>query len=225
MDARLRFVARLLEGEAMTHVCREFGVSRKTGYKIFERYKDHGLEALVGPVAAADPLRQPVGAADRATDRRLQAREASLGRSQGPRTAGWAVGSATPHPGQEHIIHAVLHRHGLVKPPGRPRHRATGTPLSAAQTPKWALVRPFQRRVQAGRLALTCHPLTVTDYASRYLLLCEALELTREDLAITAFEQLFQERGLPEAIRSDNGVPFASPNALCSTSPNSLSGG
>ena len=52
------------------------------------------------------------------------------------------------------------------------------------------------------------------DHASRYLLLCEALESTREDLAITAFEQLFQERGLPQAIRSDNGVPFASPNSL-----------
>ena len=74
-------------------------------------------------------------------------------------------------------------------------------------------MRRFQRRVQAGRRAL-CYPLTVIDYASRYLLLCEALESTREDLAITAFEQLFQERGLPEAIRSDNGVPFASPNAL-----------
>ena len=59
-----------------------------------------------------------------------------------------------------------------------------------------------------------CYPLTVTDYASRYLLLCEALKSTRGDLAITAFEQLFQERGLPEAIRSDNGAPFASPNAL-----------
>jgi transposase InsO family protein len=59
-----------------------------------------------------------------------------------------------------------------------------------------------------------CFPLTVTDYASRFLLLCEALESTRENLAITAFEQLFQERGLPQAIRSDNGVPFASPNGL-----------
>jgi transposase InsO family protein len=49
-----------------------------------------------------------------------------------------------------------------------------------------------------------CYPLTVTDHASRYLLLCEALESTREDLAITAFEQLFQERGLPQAIRSDH---------------------
>ena len=59
-----------------------------------------------------------------------------------------------------------------------------------------------------------CYPLTVTVHASRYLLLCEALECTREDLAFTAFERLFRERGFPDAIRSDNGVPFASPNAL-----------
>ena len=45
MDERLRFVARLLDGEAMSGVCRAFGISRKTGYKIFERYKEHGLEA------------------------------------------------------------------------------------------------------------------------------------------------------------------------------------
>jgi hypothetical protein len=57
-----------------------------------------------------------------------------------------------------------------------------------------------------------CYPLTITDYATGYLLTCEALELTRENLAITAFKQLFQERGLPEAVRSDNGVPFASPS-------------
>ncbi len=59
-----------------------------------------------------------------------------------------------------------------------------------------------------------CYPLTVTDYASRYLLLCEAMESVREQGAITAFECLFKERGLPQAIRSDNGVPFAAPNAL-----------
>src|ERR1700678_2607953 len=46
MDERLRFVSRLLDGEAMSDVCREFGVSRKTGYKIFDRYKECGLEAL-----------------------------------------------------------------------------------------------------------------------------------------------------------------------------------
>jgi len=67
-----------------------------------------------------------------------------------------------------------------------------------------------------------CYSLTVTDCASRYLLPCEALESTREDLAITAFEPLFQERCLPEAIRSDNGVPFASSNALFNLSKLSL---
>jgi transposase InsO family protein len=59
-----------------------------------------------------------------------------------------------------------------------------------------------------------CYPLTVTDHASRYLLLCEALSSTREGPAITAFHRLFQERGLPRAIRSDNGVPFATSNGL-----------
>ena len=59
-----------------------------------------------------------------------------------------------------------------------------------------------------------CYPLTVSDYASRYLLLCEAMESTKELGAFTAFERLFKERGLPQAIRSDNGLPFASPNGL-----------
>jgi Integrase core domain len=59
-----------------------------------------------------------------------------------------------------------------------------------------------------------CYPLTVTDHASRYLLLCEALESTCEALAFTAFERLFKERGLPGSRRSDNGVPFASANSL-----------
>src|ERR1700704_4279055 len=54
MEERLRFVARLLDGEAMTDVCLDFGVSRKTGYKIFDRYKAHGLEAL------SDRSRRPV---------------------------------------------------------------------------------------------------------------------------------------------------------------------
>jgi transposase-like protein len=64
MEERLRFVARLLDREAMTDVCREFGVSRKTGYKIFDRYKEHGLEALTDrsrrPVRYANQLPQPV---------------------------------------------------------------------------------------------------------------------------------------------------------------------
>jgi transposase InsO family protein len=96
---------------------------------------------------------------------------------------------------------------------GKRRQRASGTPLSAGTAPNdlWCVDYKGEFKLGNGRY---CYPLTVTDHASRYLLLCEALESTREDLAVTAFERLFAERGLPQAIRSDNGVPFASPNGL-----------
>jgi transposase InsO family protein len=110
-------------------------------------------------------------------------------------------------------IHAVLDRHGLVKRGGGPRHRARGAPLSAGAGPNDLWCADFKGEFKLGN-GRNCYPLTVTDHASRFLLLCEALDSTREELAITAFERLFHERGLPLATRSDNGVPFASPNAL-----------
>ena len=57
MDERLRFVARLLDGEKMAVVCRDFGISRKTGYKLFNRYKEHGLRGLED--RARSPYRHP----------------------------------------------------------------------------------------------------------------------------------------------------------------------
>jgi transposase InsO family protein len=110
-------------------------------------------------------------------------------------------------------IHAVLDRHGLVKRIGRARHRAIGTPLSPGIAPNDLWCADFKGEFKLGN-GRYCYPLTVTDHASRFLLMCEALDSTREDLACTAFERLFRERGLPLSIRSDNGVPFASPNAL-----------
>jgi transposase InsO family protein len=212
MDERLRFVAQVLDGEPMSEVCRAFGISRKTGYKIFNRYKDHGLEALT------DRSRRPVRYANQ-LPAQVEGLILTLKRDK-------------PHWGARKIrellvrrlagdvripakstIHAVLHRHGLVKPIGRPRNRASGTPLSEGAAPNdlWCADFKGEFKLGSGRY---CYPLTVTDHASRFFLLCEALESTREDLTITAFEQLFAERGLPGAIRSDNGVPFASPNAL-----------
>ena len=212
MDERLRFVARLLDGEAMSEVCREFGISRKTGYKIFSRYREHGAEALT------DRSRRPVRYANQ-LPAQIENLVVTLKREK-------------PHWGARKIrellvrrlagdiripakstIHAVLHRHGLVNGIRRPRHRATGTPLSPGLVPNDLWCADFKGEFKLGN-GKYCYPLTVTDHASRFLLLCEALDSTREDTAITAFEQLFLERGLPAAIRSDNGVPFASPNAL-----------
>jgi transposase InsO family protein len=105
-------------------------------------------------------------------------------------------------------VHAVLDRHGLVEHARARRPRATGTPLSAPAAPNelWCCDFKGEFRLGDGRL---CYPLTVTDQVSRYLLMVEALEGTAEGPVITAFHRLFEERGLPRAIRSDNGVPFA----------------
>jgi transposase InsO family protein len=212
MEERLRFVARLLDGEAMSDVCREFGISRKTGYKIFDRYKEHGLEALSDrsrrPVRYANQLPHQVAAAivgckrDKPHWGARKIRELLVRRLAGDIRIP-AIST----------IHAVLDRHGLVRRMGRPRQRATGTPLSSGAAPNDLWCADFKGEFKLGN-ARYCYPLTVTDHASRYLLLCEALESVREETAITAFDQLFAERGLPKAIRSDNGVPFASPNGL-----------
>ena len=102
-------------------------------------------------------------------------------------------------------IHAVLDRHGLVKRMGKRRSRATGTPLSKALAPNELWCADFKGEFKLGN-GRYCYPLTVTDQASRFLLMCEALETTREEIAVTAFERLFADRGLPQAICSDNGV-------------------
>jgi transposase InsO family protein len=212
MEERLRFVARLIDGEAMTDLCREFGISRKTGYKIYDRYREHGSAAL------SDRSRRPVRYANQLPPQ-VESLVVSLKREK-------------PHWGARKIrelllrrlrsevrvpanstIHAVLDRHGLVARLGKRRHRATGTPLSEGSAPNDLWCADFKGEFKLGN-GRYCYPLTVSDHASRFVLLCEALESTREELAFTAFEQLFDERGLPNAIRSDNGVPFASPNAL-----------
>jgi putative transposase len=110
-------------------------------------------------------------------------------------------------------IHAVLDRHGLVERRGRLRRRAQGTRLSVGQRPNELWCTDYQGEFLLGNRQYCC-PLTVTDHASRFLLSCEALSSTREEYVFPVFERLFQERGLPANLRSDNGVPFAPAHAL-----------
>ncbi|MDC6711073.1 DDE-type integrase/transposase/recombinase, partial [Leclercia adecarboxylata] len=102
-------------------------------------------------------------------------------------------------------VHAVLDRYGLVKHDQRRRNKASGTPSSAGLAPNDLWCTDFKGEFKLGN-GQYCYPLTVTDHASRFLLECEALDSVREDPVIAAFEQLFRKRGLPAAIRSDNGV-------------------
>lgn len=213
MEERLRFVARRLEGEGMSDLCREFGISRKTGYKIFNAYKERGLEAL------CDRSRRPVRYANQlpeAIERMIidckrdkphwgarKIRELLVRRLAGD----------VRIPAKS-TVHAVLDRHGLVKR-GRQRRRnkAQGTVLSAGATANALWCADYKGEFKLGN-GQYCYPLTVTDHASRMVLMCEAHDSTKEINALSAFQHLFAERGLPEAMRTDNGLPFASPNGL-----------
>jgi len=212
IDERMRFVIRLKDGESMAALCREFQISRKTGYKVFERYQQCGLEGLSDrkrrPFRYANQLPEPIEAAIVAARREKPTWGARKIRERLLRRLPHAVKVPACS-----TIHAVLDRHGLVTRPRRSRTRSEGTPLSAGLNPNDLWCADYKGEFLLGNKRY-CYPLTVTDHASRFLLLCEALESNKEDSAFRAFERLFQERGLPQAIRSDNGVPFASPNGL-----------
>jgi len=211
MDERLRFVARLLDGEKMAVVCREFGISRKTGYKIFNRYKDEGLSGLED--RARSPYRHPNKLPFQVETVILRIKREHT--SWGAPKIREKLAKAYPMislPAAS-TIHAVLDRHGLVKRRKRRRYQAQGTQLRHVRSPNALWCADYKGQFRLGNRQY-CYPLTITDYPSRYLLACEGLESTREAGAFLVFERTFREFGLPAAIRTDNGVPFSSPHAL-----------
>ncbi|MEO1651803.1 MAG: IS481 family transposase [Pseudomonadota bacterium] len=212
MDERVRFVARLLDGEAMSDVCREFGISRKTGYKIFNRYKDHGVDAL------CDRSRRPWRYANQLPAQvedlivRIKREKPNWGARKIREVLVKRLAGDVRVPAKS-TVHAVLDRHGMVKRAKTRRNRAKGTPLTEATRPNALWCADFKGEFKLGNRQY-CYPLTVTDQASRFILMCEAMQSTKEAGVFEAFVRLFQERGLPDAIRTDNGLPFASPNGL-----------
>jgi putative transposase len=108
----------------------------------------------------------------------------------------------------------VLDRYHLVKRRRRRRgHAAVPPTLTQPTEPNGLWCADYKGEFMLGNRRY-CYPLTITDFASRYLLTCEALATTQERFAFTAFDRAFTEFGLPRTIRTDNGVPFASPTAL-----------
>jgi putative transposase len=211
MDERLRFVARLLDGEKMAPLCREFGISRKTGYKLFNRYKDQGLSGLED--RPRTPYRHPNKLPFQVEREilRLKQEYPSWG---APKIRDKLIKRfPAVKPPAVSTIHAILDRHGLVKSRKRRRYKAQGTPLSKANSPNQLWCADYKGEFRLGNRKY-CYPLTITDFHSRYLLSCEGQESTKSAGAFPVFERVFKEFGLPEAIRTDNGSPFAGPHAL-----------
>ena len=189
----------------------EFGISRKTGYKIFTRYNDCGLEGLT------DRSRRPYRHANQLPFQ-IETRIVRLKQdkpSWGAPKIREKLARLYPdvHTPAISTVHAVLDRHGLVKRRMGRRNRAKGTVLSHPGQPNDLWCADYKGEFMLADRRY-CYPLTITDFASRYLFACEALSTTKEAYAFTVFERAFKEFGLPKAIRTDNGVPFASPNAL-----------
>jgi putative transposase len=211
MDERLRFVARLLDGEKMAVMCREFDISRKTGYKIFARYKDCGLEGLT------DRSRRPYR-----HGMRLPFQIEKLIVQLKHDHPSWGAPKIREKIRRLHseitlpaisTVHAVLDRNGLVTRRRQRRYKPEGTALSPAQQPNELWCTDYKGEFMLADKRY-CYPLTITDFASRYLISCDALSSTQERYAFTVFERVFKDFGLPKAIRTDNGVPFSSPNAM-----------
>jgi transposase InsO family protein len=208
---RMKFVSRLIDGERMTDLCREFGISRKTGHKIWNRYRRVGLEGL------RDQSRRPWSHPSKTP------REVVLVIVAGRRRYGWGPRKLKDrlqelHPGVRFpaasTIGVILADEGLVKRRKR-RRRATPTPtpltLSSAANDVWGI--DFKGQFRLGNKKY-CYPLTVSDLFSRYLLGCEAMERISMDETRFVMEEVFIEHGLPNVIRSDNGTPFASAGVL-----------
>lgn len=210
VNERMHFVTRLEKGERMTDLCSEFGISRKTGHKIWSRYQGSGLVGLEDQSRA--PKRIP-----HKTEPEIEKRLLEM-RSQHPTWGGRKVrqylsehesGIGWPAPS---TITDIYRRHGLLEEGRslRPRYgRPAWSGLHVAENPNDVWCTDYKGQFRLGN-SQYCYPLTTTDLLSRFLLTLESLDGTDEEEARPIYENAFREYGLPLFIRSDNGPPFAS---------------
>jgi transposase InsO family protein len=207
---RARFLALHAEGlYSMTELCERFGISRKTGYKWLTRFAAQGWEGL------ADQSRRP-HTSPHQTVADVEAALVQLRQSRphwGPKKLVAHLARtqpALPLPAPS-TVGAILKRHGLVadRPHRRkPTHPGRSTLVAAEPNAVWQADFKGEFRLGNGQY---CYPLTVSDAYSRFLLACDCRTSTASVGALPVFQRLFAEYGLPAAIRTDNGAPFASP--------------
>jgi len=209
MNQRIQFISDWLsEDYTVTDLCHYYEISRPTAYKWIRRYEEEGLDGL--KEQSRRPHHHPQAVPDELKQQIIQAKLAH--QSWGPKKVldylyrqqakvTWPVDSTAGE---------ILKRAGLVKPRGR-RRRVGADPQPFQECDRanrvWSADFKGEFRLGHGRW---CYPLTVTDNFSRYLLACRGLSGTACVGVHPWFEWVFREYGLPEAIRTDNGPPFAS---------------
>lgn len=208
VEQRERFIADHRRGlYTMTELCARYGTSRKSGYKWLERFEEGGRGGLRDrsraphhcPHQISREVAQLICAARRAHPSWGPAKLLEWLAPRHPGVAWPAVSTAG----------ALLARRGLVKQRRRRRphqHPGVVPPTTTAPNDLWTADFKGHFRTRDG---LYCYPLTIADQHTRYLLACQGLRSTKGRDVRGVFAQAFRTFGLPHAIRTDNGVPFA----------------
>jgi len=208
MDQRVAFIADWLrEDWTMTELADRYGISRKTAYKWVRRYRADPVGGLADQSRAPQAHGRRIAESMKAAILRLRRQHPHWGPKklrpvlcERDPTVVWPV---------ESTIGELLKREGLVTPAGRRRYVVPLTqPLAAAHQPNDVWTADFKGWFRTAD-GTRCDPLTVIDGCTRFVLCCRITAPTEAGVR-PWFERLFREYGLPRAVRTDNGTPFAS---------------
>jgi len=209
MDEKIKFIA-LVKSDvySFAEACRRFGISRKSGYVLLARYEREGAGGL-------EPRSRAVHHHGNAMEQSMIAQLLEMKGRYPKLSAGKVLdrlrmgGQAQGLPARS-TVGELFKRYGLIQPRKRAAPRvAQGSALSNPSAPNALWSVDFKGHFRLGNHNW-CYPLTLSDYSSRYLLLCRGLHHPSEQAVWPYMERSFRQYGLPEAIRSDNGAPFAS---------------
>jgi putative transposase len=215
MDERVRFIAEFQTNLfTMTELCEQFGISRKTGYKLVRAYEREGPSGLAersrrphtSPTATGSDVVRAVLACRKDHPHWGPKKLLAYLRRHQPK-----LRRANRWPGVSTVAR-LLAQHGCAA--GSPRRQRRWPATAHSRTPStapnmvWTVDYKGEFRTRDGQW---CYPLTVMDAFSRYLLACQGCAGPTEAATRTAFRGAFERYGLPECIRSDNGRPFAGP--------------
>jgi transposase InsO family protein len=203
----MEMMVRIGQGEKVADLCREYGISRKTGQKFKKRFEDEGLRGLEDRSRAPHVIPHKTPPEVVAVVVAERKRHPSWGPRKIKETLERKLNRPFPAPS---TIGDILEEHGLIVPrKPRPRYTSKPTRLRQVTAPNdvWCVDYKGQFRLGDGTY---CYPLTITDQFSRYILGCEGMGAICEDAARDVCEEVFRAHGVPTAMRSDNGVPFAS---------------
>jgi transposase InsO family protein len=209
MEEKLRFVfEHELRERTMTELCARYEITRQTGYVWLRRYRESGAAGLLEYSRAAH--RHHNQTPEEIEQQVLELRQAHM--RWGPRKLKRIL--ERDEPGRRwpaaSTIGTLLHREGLVVPRRkRVRTAPYSAPLAHADGPNRVWCADFKGWFRTGD-GERIDPLTISDAHSRYLLRCQAVEKTDTARVQALFEAAFREYGMPAAIRTDNGAPFAS---------------